>query len=83
MGSSLKEILNNFNNQGVDDLKIKKENEVITIGYFEENPVDCVKIKDNKIIHIVFTRQEKLKWLFDLMDDHTFIKYDLVELFES
>lgn len=76
MNSSIKEIINNFNNQGVDDLQIKKDDEII-IGYFEENPVNCVKIKDNKINHIIFSRQEQLNWLFDLMDNQTFIKYDI------
>ncbi|MDU4939048.1 MAG: hypothetical protein E6X34_11390 [Clostridium sp.] len=75
--SSIKEIMKNFNKQGVDDLEIKKDNEVITIGYFKENPVDCVKIRGNKITHIVFDRQEKLNWLFNLMDNQTFIECDL------
>lgn len=75
--SSIKEIMNNFNNQGVDDLEIKKDNEVITIGYFKENPVDCIKIRDNKITHIIFGRQEKLNWLFNLMDNQIFIECDL------
>lgn len=74
--NSIKEIMNNFNNQGVDDLQVKKNNEITVIGYFEENPVDCVKIKDNKITHITFSRQEKLNWLFALMDDEVFIECD-------
>lgn len=75
--SSIKEIMNNFNNQGVDDLQIKKENEVVTIGYFEEYPADCVRIENNKITHIIFGRQEKLNWLFNLMDNQIFIECDL------
>lgn len=74
--SSIKEIMNNFNNQGVDDLQVKKDNEITVIGYFKENPVDCVKIKDNKITHITFSRQEKLNWLFALMDNEVFIECD-------
>lgn len=74
--SSIKEIMNNFNNQGIDDLQIKKDNEITVIGYFEENPINCVKIKDNKIIHITFSRQKKLNWLFTLMDNQVFIECD-------
>lgn len=68
MIGSIKGILNTFIEQGVDDLKVKKEDGEIIIGYFQEAPVDCVKIKENKIIHIVFSRQEKLNWLFELLD---------------
>ena len=77
MTSSVKKIMENFCKQGVDDLHIKKDKEVIIIGYFKEYPVDCVKIKNNKIIYIIFNRQEKLKWIFDLIDNEAFIEYDI------
>lgn len=78
MKNSIKKILDTFAEQGVDDLKVKKEDDEIIIGYFLYTPVDCVKIKNNKIIHIVFSRQEKLKWLFELADKEVTIIDDYI-----
>lgn len=66
---TIKELLNKFCKDGIDDFGIKKENDVITIGYFKEAPIDCVEIKDNRIVYTCFSRQEKLNWLFDLIDN--------------
>lgn len=66
---TIKELLNKFCKDGIDDFEIKKENDVITIGYFKEAPIDCVEIKDNRIVYTCFSRQEKLDWLFDLIDN--------------
>ena len=60
---SIKYILEAFKQQGVDDLEIKKEGNLITIGYFHEAPVDCIKIRGGFIEYIIFERQEKLNWL--------------------
>lgn len=65
---SVKYILTTFAQQGVDDLEIKKDNDLITIGYFHECPVDCLRIKENFIDYIVFDRQDKLAWLFNIFD---------------
>lgn len=67
-GYSVKKIIDTFVQQGCDDLEIKKEGDLITIGYFHEAPVDCVKIKNGVIDYIVFDRQEKLNWLFNIYD---------------
>lgn len=66
---TIKELLNKFCKDGIDDFEIKKEDGVITIGYFSEAPIDCVRIGSNEIIYTCFSRQEKLNWLFDLIDD--------------
>lgn len=73
---SIKEILKHFAEGGVDDLEIKKEDSLITIGYFNNYPVDCVEIKDNHITRIVFSRQKKLNWLFELLDKNIYINDD-------
>ncbi len=65
---SIKYILEVFAQQGVDDLEIKKEGDLITIGYFNEAPANCIKIKDGFMDYIVFSRQEKLTWLFTILD---------------
>lgn len=74
--TSIKWILEQFAADGVDDLEIKKESDLITIGYFHDHPVDCVKISDNNIIFIVFSQQPKLDWLFQLQDSSIFIEDD-------
>jgi hypothetical protein len=66
--TSIKYILEAFKQQGVDDLEIKKEGNLITIGYFNEAPVDCIKIRGEFIEYIIFNRQEKLNWLFSIYD---------------
>ena len=71
--SSVNYILNRFAEDGVDDLAVKKSDDRIIIGYFEEYPVDCVTIKNNKITDIVFCRQERLDWLFYLQDTNAYI----------
>lgn len=75
-GISIKEILKKFQSDGVDDLEIKKEENLIIIGYFNYSPVDCIKIQDGYITYIMFSRQEKLKWLFDLKKNKVFINDD-------
>lgn len=70
---TIKEILKKFEEDGVNDFELKKENEVIIIGYFKEAPIDCVEIKDNRIVYTCFSRQEKLDWLFNLIDTKTYI----------
>lgn len=75
----VKYIMDKFASGGVDDLKVKKEDGKIIIGYFEEYPVDCVTIVNNRIVKIVFSRQDRLNWLFDLYDNQTVIVDELKE----
>lgn len=65
---TINDLLGRFNEDGIDDFEINKEDNVITIGYFKESPIDCVIIRDSKITYTCFSRQEKLDWLFDLID---------------
>ena len=74
--ASIKWILERFAADGVDDLEIKKESNLITIGYFHDSPIDCVKILGNSVASIVFSRQSKLNWLFELQDSNIPVEDD-------
>jgi len=74
--SSVNYILNRFAEDGVDDLVVKKSDNKIIIGYFEQHPVNCITIQNNKITDIVFSRQRRLDWLFYLQNTNAYITDD-------
>lgn len=76
LNTSVKGIWDSFARDGVDDMKVEKRGEEIVIGYFEHHPVDCVKINNNKITYIVFSKQPRLDWLFSLQEKNVFIHDD-------
>lgn len=70
------EVLYNFKKEGIE-LKTKKVNNGYAIGFFENDLISYVTIIEHRIIDTVFERQEKLEWLFKLIDDKIYIDYIL------